>query len=141
MTDVLTAGESGTPPTGNSTEQAPVAIIMTTYNHGAFIGEAVESVLAQTYPAWELIVVDDGSTDETVEILVATPTTRASASSLGSTAGCRHWPRRTARRWTCPTRRCWPSSTATTAGRATSWSCRSPTSTTRPWSCPTAPGR
>ncbi|MEZ0239310.1 MAG: glycosyltransferase [Chloroflexota bacterium] len=46
-----------------------VAVIMTTYNHGAFIGEAVESVLAQTFAAWELIVVDDGSTDDTLEIL------------------------------------------------------------------------
>jgi glycosyltransferase involved in cell wall biosynthesis len=46
-----------------------VAIIMTAYNHGAFIAEAIESVLAQTYEHWELVVVDDGSTDETVEIL------------------------------------------------------------------------
>jgi glycosyltransferase involved in cell wall biosynthesis len=46
-----------------------VAVIMTTYNHGAFIAEAVQSVLAQTFSAWELIVVDDGSTDDTLEIL------------------------------------------------------------------------
>jgi glycosyltransferase involved in cell wall biosynthesis len=46
-----------------------VAVIMTTYNHGAFIAEAVESVLTQTFGAWELIVVDDGSTDDTLEIL------------------------------------------------------------------------
>ena len=52
MTDVLTTGTTGTAATGkHPTEQPRVAIIMTTYNHGAFIGEAVESVLAQTYPA------------------------------------------------------------------------------------------
>jgi glycosyltransferase involved in cell wall biosynthesis len=70
MTDVLTTGTTDTTATGEGpAEQPRVAIIMTTYNHGAFIGEAVESVLAQTYSAWDLIVVDDGSTDETVEIL------------------------------------------------------------------------
>ena len=40
---------------------------MPTYNHAAFVGEAIDSVLAQTLDAWELIVVDDGSTDETLD--------------------------------------------------------------------------
>ena len=46
-----------------------VAAIMPTYNHAAFVGAAVESVLAQTLGAWELIVVDDGSTDGTPDIV------------------------------------------------------------------------
>ena len=42
-----------------------VSVIVTTYNHEAFIAEAIRSVLAQTYTDYELIVVDDGSVDET----------------------------------------------------------------------------
>lgn len=42
-----------------------VSIIMPSYNTAAFIAETVESVLAQTYPHWELLIVDDCSTDDT----------------------------------------------------------------------------
>jgi glycosyltransferase involved in cell wall biosynthesis len=48
-----------------------VSIIIPTYNRDAFIQETVESALAQTWPAKEVIVVDDGSTDRTPEILSA----------------------------------------------------------------------
>jgi GT2 family glycosyltransferase len=44
---------------------------MPTYNQAAFVGESIESVLAQTYGNWELIVVNDGSTDGTAAILTA----------------------------------------------------------------------
>ena len=46
-----------------------VTAIMPTYNHATFVGAAVESALAQTVDAWELIVVDDGSTDGTPDIV------------------------------------------------------------------------
>jgi len=46
-----------------------VSAIITTYNRRAFVQEAVDSVLAQSYGDWELIVVDDGSTDGTAEAL------------------------------------------------------------------------
>lgn len=46
-----------------------VSIIMPSYNTGRFIKETIESVLDQSYPAWELIIVDDCSTDNTDEVV------------------------------------------------------------------------
>jgi glycosyltransferase involved in cell wall biosynthesis len=40
-----------------------VSIVLTSYNHARFLGEAIESVLAQTYANYTLIIADDGSTD------------------------------------------------------------------------------
>ena len=44
-----------------------VSIIMPSYKCGRFIAESIRSVQAQTYPNWELIIVDDCSADGTVE--------------------------------------------------------------------------
>ncbi|MEG4027443.1 MULTISPECIES: glycosyltransferase [unclassified Microcoleus] len=49
-------------------EQPKVSICIPTYNGEAFIGEAIQSALAQTYPNIELIISDDGSTDRTIAI-------------------------------------------------------------------------
>ncbi len=46
-----------------------VSIIIPAYNIEAYVGNAIESALAQTWPDTEIIVVDDGSTDETARII------------------------------------------------------------------------
>lgn len=46
-----------------------VSIIMPTYNCGKFIGETIESIQKQTYQNWEIVIVDDCSTDDTKDIV------------------------------------------------------------------------
>lgn len=46
-----------------------VSIVMPSFNSSNFIAEAIESVIAQSFPDWELIVVDDASKDGTAELV------------------------------------------------------------------------
>ena len=49
----------------------PISVVMSVFNGQAFLAEAIESVLGQTFRDFELLIIDDGSTDGTAEILSA----------------------------------------------------------------------
>jgi glycosyltransferase involved in cell wall biosynthesis len=53
----------------SSSAKPRISVIIPTYNSARYLGEAVASVLAQTYRPHDIIVVDDGSTDPTCEVL------------------------------------------------------------------------
>ncbi|MBL4606208.1 MAG: glycosyltransferase family 2 protein, partial [Pseudomonadales bacterium] len=48
-----------------------VSVIMPVFNHAKYVGRTINSLLAQTYTNWELIVVNDGSTDNTEEVVLS----------------------------------------------------------------------
>ncbi len=51
-----------------TSDQPEVAVVIPCYNHAAYLREAIESALAQDYPRVEIIIIDDGSTDNTAAI-------------------------------------------------------------------------
>ena len=69
----VTASRTATPAPAQSgaagSVRPLVTVIIPAYNASAFLGDAVASVLGQTHPDVEVIVVDDGSTDDTVALL------------------------------------------------------------------------
>lgn len=50
-------------------EKIGVSIVLPTYNRAHTISASIESVLAQTYPYFELLVIDDASTDDTETVV------------------------------------------------------------------------
>lgn len=57
--------------TNKTYTQELVSIITPLYNGEKFIQQTIDSVIAQTYPYWEMIVVNDGSTDNGAKIVNA----------------------------------------------------------------------
>ncbi len=64
----LTSEEQTNSPT-HSTTAPLVSVVMPTYNYAQFIGEAIRSLQSQTYQNWECLIVDDGSTDATPDVV------------------------------------------------------------------------
>jgi glycosyltransferase involved in cell wall biosynthesis len=69
--------------------KALVSVIIPTYNRAALVGRAIESVLNQTYPHKQIIVVDDGSTDHTAAIVDGYPGVQYVYRSNGGQAAAR----------------------------------------------------
>lgn len=61
---------------------------MPAYNAGKYIAEAIHSILDQTYTQWELIIVDDGSTDDTIAVLQQFTDPRISVHQQGNSGQC-----------------------------------------------------
>ena len=56
-------------PLGVLPEAPLVSVLLANYNYANYIGQSIESVLQQTYQHWELIICDDGSTDNSVAVI------------------------------------------------------------------------
>src|ERR1041385_423561 len=53
------------------TDRQKITVLMPAYNAGKYIREAIESVLRQTHSNFELLIVNDGSTDDTVSVILS----------------------------------------------------------------------
>ena len=55
--------------TSKSLNAPLISVLIPTFNHASYLGEAIASVISQTYSNWELIVIDNHSTDNTDQVL------------------------------------------------------------------------
>lgn len=46
-----------------------ISVIMPTYNQGAFISRSIKSLLLQSFSQWQLIIINDGCTDYTEDVI------------------------------------------------------------------------
>jgi len=65
----VSAGQGGNESAGDTDARPLVSAIVPAFNRAATVGRAIDSILGQTYPRVEVIVVDDGSVDETPRVL------------------------------------------------------------------------
>jgi glycosyltransferase involved in cell wall biosynthesis len=71
--------------------QSPlVSVVIPCFNHGRYLSEAVQSALGQTYPSVEVVVVDDGSSDNTAEVAQSFPEVRYLLRARGGLAAARN---------------------------------------------------
>jgi glycosyltransferase involved in cell wall biosynthesis len=76
------------PPAATAPVQSPtVSAIMPTYNKARWLQQAIDSVLEQTFTDWELIIVDDGSTDATADVLARCTDQRITIVRLAENVG------------------------------------------------------
>lgn len=73
LQQLVTASPSAPPPGAREAvaklSSPVVSVILPTYNRARFVGEAIASVQAQSFPDWELVVIDDGSHDATEDVV------------------------------------------------------------------------
>lgn len=74
----------------NQKSDLPVSVIIPTHNRASVLAATVSSALAQTYPNKEIIVVDDGSTDDTAKVMEAFPGVIFRRKSQGGPASARN---------------------------------------------------
>lgn len=53
----------------NNEESLLITVIIPSYNHGKYLGRALQSLLDQTYTNWEVIIIDNHSTDHTESVI------------------------------------------------------------------------
>jgi len=70
---------------------APVSVVIPAYNAECFVGQAIASVLAQTYKPSEIIVVNDGSTDRTADRVAAFVDVRLASKQNGGPGSARNF--------------------------------------------------
>lgn len=71
----------------NSPDNPIISIIMPSYNHEQFIGDAVASILSQTFQEFELLIVDDGSADGSAKVVAGFKDPRIRSTMLGENRG------------------------------------------------------